>query len=59
MQTVFDFFYDRLYSILYQVQAEDQGGFRRSYRAMDHLATYRVIEQKCHEWGVKNVGCDN
>ena len=35
------------------MQPEDQGGFRRSYQTLDHLATYRLIEQKCQEWGVK------
>ena len=45
--------YNRLYPVLDQIQSEDQGGFRRSYQAIDHLATYRMIEQKCHEWGVK------
>ena len=24
-----------------------------SYHAIDHLATYRMIEQKCHEWGLQ------
>ena len=28
-------------------------GFRKSYQTTDHLATYRLIEQKCHEWRVK------
>ena len=51
--------YNRLYFRLDQVQAEDQEGFWRSYQAMDHLATYRMIEQKCHEWRSQNVGCDN
>ena len=27
--------------------------FRLSYQGMDHLATYRMIEQKFQEWGVK------
>ena len=38
-----------------QEQAEDQAGFRRSYQTTDHLATYRLIEQTCHEWCIKNV----
>ena len=43
----------RLYPVLDQKQAEDQAGFRKSYQTTDHLATYRLIEQKCHEWGIK------
>ena len=45
--------YGRLYPVLDQKQAEDQAGFRKSYQTTDHLATYRLIEQKCHEWGIK------
>ena len=45
--------YSRLYPRLDQIQAEDQTGFRRTYQAMDHLATNRMIEQSCHEWDVK------
>ena len=45
--------YSRLYPRLDQIQSEDQAGFRRTYQAMDHLTTYRMIEQKCHEWGVE------
>ena len=45
--------YGRLYPRLDQEQAEDQAGFRSSYQTTDHLATYRMIEQKCHEWGIK------
>ena len=43
----------RLYSALDQKQAEDQAGFRKSYQTTDHFATYRMIEQECHEWGIK------
>ena len=43
----------RLYPRLDQEQAEDQKGFRSSYQTTDHLAKYRMIEQKCHEWGIK------
>ena len=25
----------------------------KSYQTTDHLATYRMIEQKCYEWGIK------
>ena len=45
--------YGRLYPMLDQHQAEDQAGFRKAYQTTDHLATYRLIEQKCHEWGIK------
>ena len=45
--------YGRLYPRLDQEQAEDQAGFRSSYQTTDHLATYRMIEQKCHEWCIK------
>ena len=34
--------YFRLYHRLDQCQSEDQGGFGRSYQAIDHLATYRM-----------------
>ena len=44
---------NRLYPRLDCVQPGDQGGFRRSYRTLDHLATYRLLEQKCREWSVK------
>ena len=43
------FLCDRLYPRLDHVQPEDQGGFRRSYQTLDHLATYRLTEQKCQE----------
>ena len=39
--------------MLDQKQAENQDGFRKTYQTTDHLATYRLIEQKCHEWGIK------
>ena len=45
--------YGRSYPALDQKQAEDQAGFRRSYRTTYHLATYRLIQQKCHEWRIK------
>ena len=54
VQTVLDdILYGRLYPVLDQNQAEDQAGFRKSYQTTDHLATYRLIEQKCHEWQIK------
>ena len=43
----------RHYHRLDQIQAEDQARFRCTYQAMDHLATYRMIEQRCHKWRVK------
>ena len=45
--------YGRLYPMLDQHQAEDQAGFRKTYQTTDHLATYRMMEQKCQEWGIK------
>ena len=44
--------YGKLYPMLDQKQAEDQAGFRKTYQTTDHLATHRLIEQKCHEWGI-------
>ena len=44
--------YGRLFPVLDQKQAEDQAGFRKSYQITDHLTTYRLMEQKCHEWGI-------
>ena len=51
--------YSGLFPSLDQIQAEDQAGFRSSYQTTDHLATYRMIDQKCHEWWNQNVGRDN
>ena len=45
--------YGRFFPMLDQKQAEDQAGFRKTYQTTDHLATYRLIEQRCHEWGIK------
>ena len=45
--------YGRLYPMLDQNQAEDQAGFRKTYQTTDHLAMYRMLEQKCQEWGIK------
>ena len=39
--------------MLDQNQAEDQAGFRKTYQTTDHLTTYRMLEQKCQEWGIK------
>ena len=41
--------YGRLYPMLDQKQEEDQAGFRKTCQTTDNLATYRSIEQKCHE----------
>ena len=49
VQTVLDNSVRKIIPVL--DQAEDQAGFRKSYQTTtDHLATYRLIEQKCHEW---------
>ena len=48
--------YNRIYHRLDCVQPEDQAGFRSSYQTTDHLATYRMIEQKCQEWEVSKCG---
>ena len=45
--------HNRLCSRLDSQQPEDQGGFRRSYQTLDHLITYRLIEQKSRECCVK------
>ena len=45
--------YGRLYPMLDKYQAEDQAGIRKTYQTTDHLATYRMLEQKCQEWGIK------
>ena len=42
--------FGRLYPMLDLHQAEDQAGFRKTYQTTDHLATYRLICQKCQEW---------
>ena len=56
LQALYKLFTTILYSRLYprpDQKAEDQAGFRSSYQTTDHLATYRMIEQKCHEWRIK------
>ena len=45
--------YNRLHSRLDRGQPADQGGFRRSYQTLDHLIPYKMLEQRCREWGVK------
>ena len=49
---------NRLYPRLDVVQPEDQGGIRRSYQTLDHLAAYRLTEQKFRRAGCQNVGRD-
>ena len=53
VQTVLDNSVWKIIPMLDQKQAEGQAGFRKTYQTTDHLATYRLIEQKCHEWGIK------
>ena len=48
----------RLYPMLDQYQAEDQAGFRKTYQTTDHLATYRMLEQKMSGVGNQNVDSD-
>ena len=50
--------YGRLYPMLDQNQAEDQAGFRKTYQTTDHLATYRMLEQKMPRVGNQNVDRD-
>ena len=44
--------YARLAPELHKVQPPDQAGFRPNHRCEDHLMVYRVLEQRCREWGV-------
>ena len=44
--------YARLAPPLHKIQPPDQGGFRPNHRTDDHLMVYRVLEQRCREWGV-------
>ena len=44
--------YARLAPELQKVQPLDQAGFRPNHRCEDHLMVYRVLEQRCREWGV-------
>ena len=44
--------YNRLYNKLDKAHTEDEEGFRRSHQTLDNLATYRMLEQQCHEWSV-------
>ena len=42
----------RLAPGLHRIQLLDQAGFRPNHRCEDHLMVYRVLEQRCREWGV-------
>ena len=54
LYTVFStLLFNRLYNKPDRRQPPDQGGFRRSFQNLDHPATYRLLEQKSQEWGVK------
>ena len=53
VQTVRDNIVWKIILKLDQKQAEDQAGFRKNYQTTDHLATYRMWEQKCQEWRIK------
>ena len=44
--------YARLAPGLHRIQPPDQAGFRPNHRCDDHLMVYRVLEQRCREWGV-------
>ena len=44
--------YARLAPSLHKIQPPDHGGFRPNHRCDDHLMVYRVLEQRCRDWGV-------
>ena len=44
--------YARLAPSLHKIQPPDQAGFRPNHRCEDHLTVYRILEQRCREWGV-------
>ena len=44
--------YARLAPGLHRIQPPDQARFRPNHRCEDHLMVYRVLEQRCREWGV-------
>ena len=44
--------YARLAPGLHKIQPPDQAGFRPNHRCEDHLTVYRILEQRCREWGV-------
>ena len=43
--------YARLAPSLQKIQPPDQAGFRPNHRCDDHLMVYRILEQRCREWG--------
>ena len=45
--------YNRLYPKLDRGQADNQVGFRRTFQTLDHLATFKLLEQRCREWRIK------
>ena len=45
--------YGRLFPRLDQIHAADKAMFRSSYPTTEHLATYKMIDQRCHEWREK------
>ena len=45
--------YGRLYTMLDQKTSRRSGWIQKKYQTTDHFATYRLIEQKCHEWRIK------
>ena len=47
--------YARLDPILHNVQPPDQAGFRPNHRCEDNLTVYRILEQRCREWGCTTV----
>ena len=53
VQIVLDDSVRKIFPALDQKQAEDQAGFRKTYHTTDHLVTYRMIDQKCHDWRIK------
>ena len=40
------------YYIDHKIQPPDLGGLQPNHRTEDHLMLYRVLEQRCREWGV-------
>ena len=47
--------YARFAPSLHKVQPPDQAGFRPNHRCDDHLMVYRILEQRCREWGCTAV----
>ena len=51
--------YNRLYSRLDRGQPHDQGGVRRSFQTLDHLATYKIVRTEMSRVVNQNVGSDS